>query len=199
MRLNKDQESAIIGMILGDGYLQPTGKKNARLRLEHRADHKDYLVWKTKLLPDLFQGGPTFLERKHPKTQKIYRYVRQQSNSSPFLGNLRRLFYPQGKKVIPQKLDKLLKSDIALAIWYFDDGYYYPRDKSAYIYLGTISRDEAYRAHQAIIKRYSIENKVLDKKRKGFVIYIPHKELFKLKVKIERYVVPEMVYKIKFT
>lgn len=199
MRLNKEQEAALTGMILGDGYLQPTGKKNARLRLEHRADHKDYLVWKAKLLPGLFQGRPTFLKRKHPITQKIYSYVRQQSNSSPVLGKLRRIFYRNGRKTIPNKLEKLLKSDIALAIWYFDDGYYYPRDKCAYLYLGRISRQETETASQAISKKFRIKNKVLDKKEKGFALYFPHKELDKLKMIAGKYAVPVMAYKIKFT
>ena len=43
-------KSAIIGMILGDGYLQKTGEKNARLRLEHGYKQKEYLLWKTEKL-----------------------------------------------------------------------------------------------------------------------------------------------------
>lgn len=199
MTLNKEQEAAIIGMILGDGYLQPTGKKNARLRLEHRADHKDYLVWKAKLLPKLFQGRPTFVKRKHPTTQKIYSYIRQQSNSSPLLGKLRRIFYPNNRKIIPFNLEKLLKSDIALAIWYLDDGYYYPRDKCAYLYLGRISRQEAETASKAIERKFMIVNKVLNKKQKGFVLYFPRQELEKIRIKVEKYTVPVMAYKIKFT
>lgn len=200
MRLSKEQEAAILGMILGDGYLQPTGKKNARLRLEHRADHKDYLIWKARLLPRLFQGNPTFLKRKHPITQKIYSYVRQQSNSSPILGRLRKIFYLNGKKIIPPELGKLLKSDIALAIWYLDDGYYYPRDNCAYLYLGKVSREEAETASKVISKKFLVENSVLDKRQKGFALYFPHRELAKLRLKIAKYAVPIiMVYKIKFT
>lgn len=199
MTLNKEQEAAIVGMILGDGYLQRTGKNNARLRLEHRADHKDYLIWKTKLLSALFQGRPTFLEREHPLTKRTYKYVRQQSNSSPLLGKFRKIFYPDGKKRIPETLRKFLRSDIALAIWYFDDGYYYPRDKCAYIYLGRVSLKEAETASVAIREKFLIENRILDKKQKGFVLYFPRTELIKLKNLVEKYVVPVMAYKINFT
>ncbi len=199
MKLTKEQEAAIIGMILGDGYLQPTGKKNARLRLEHQMDHKDYLVWKTKLLPRLFQGRPTILKRRQPVTQRIYSYVRQQSNSSPNLGRLRRIFYKNGKKVIPKGLEKWLKSEITLAIWYLDDGYYYPRDKCAYLYLGKVSKEEAKEASNSIKKKYGIENRVIDKKEKGFALYFSRRELGKLKTKIKKYTVPVMAYKIKFT
>ena len=64
MNLTKKQNAAIVGMILGDGYLQSTGKNNARLRLEQKLDHADYLVWKISLLPKLFQGKLEFLEIK---------------------------------------------------------------------------------------------------------------------------------------
>lgn len=199
MRMTRDQEAAAIGIILGDAYLQPTGKKNARLRLEHRADHAEYLAWKARLLPQLFQGRPTFLSRKHPKTKKVYHYVRQQSNSSPTIGKLRTLFYPEGKKKIPDGLTKLLKSDIALAIWYLDDGYYYPRDKCAYLYLGRVARREAETAMSAIKERFHIESAILDKKQKGFVLYFPRRELHKLKAIVEPYAMPVMAYKISFT
>lgn len=199
MKLTEEQEAAIIGMILGDAYLQKTGSQNARLRLEHRADHKDYLVWKTNLLPGLFQGRPTFLKRIHPITKKTYSYVRQQSNSSPLLGAFRKLFYPRDKKNIPDNLAKLLKSNIALAIWYLDDGYYYPRDKCAYIYLGRVSRHEAEIASHAIKNSFDLTNKILDKKQKGFVLYFSYSEIVKLKAIVGKYVVPIMAYKINFT
>ena len=140
-------------MILGDGYLQPTGAKNARLRLEHRADHKEYLVWKTKILPYLFQGKPVFLARVHPKTKMTYHYARQQSNASPILGKLRKIFYPNGRKVIPNNIERFLRDDIAFAIWFYDDGYYYRRDQCSYLYLGRVSRREAESAKTAIEKK----------------------------------------------
>lgn len=196
MKLNKEQESALIGIILGDGYLQKTGSRNARLRLEHRLDHKDYLVWKTKILPELFQGRPTLINRIHPKTQKTYKYARFQSNSSPILGKLRKLFYPQDKKVIPDNLSKIVKSDIALAVWYMDDGYYYPRDKCAYIYLGIVSGKEARIASDVIANTFNVPNRILDKKKKGFVIYFSPSNAKILKEKIKKYIVPVMAYKI---
>jgi len=199
MRLNLEQESALVGMILGDGFIQSTSRKNARLRLEHRADHKDYLIWKANILSGLFQGQPKFIQRKHPITRKIYSYVRQQSNSSPILGEFRKIFYPNGKKIIPDNLHKLLKTGLALTIWYLDDGYYYPRDKCAYIYLGRTSRREAEIASKTIAEKFGLENKVLDKKNKGFVIYFPRRVLNKLSAIAGRYKIPEvMLYKLSF-
>ena len=196
VNLTKKQQAAIVGMILGDAYLQPPGARNARLRLEHQAPHKEYLAWKVKLLPQLFQGKFTILERVHPITKKTYHYVRQQSNASPVLGKLRKIFYPNGKKHIPQNLEKWLRDDIAFAIWFYDDGYYYARDKCSYLYLWRVSEAEAKIARDAIQKCFGIASTVLDKKNKGFALYFSRIESEKIKSIVEKYYVPVMAYKI---
>lgn len=199
MNLTKQQHAAIIGMILGDAYLQATGAKNARLRLEHKAGHKDYLVWKTRLLPSLFQGKPVFLDRIHPLTKATYHYVRWQSNASPALGKIRNVFYPDGKKIIPDGIGRLLRDDIAFAIWFYDDGYYYRRDRCSYLYLGRVLREEAEIASGAIAAQFNISSKVLDKKAKGFALYFSRRESEKIKAILKKYDVPVMAYKIPLT
>src|SRR3989338_9808211 len=97
--LSKEQKSILFGIILGDGYLQSTGKHNARLRLEHGHQQKDYLFWKVGKLSQLFQGKPVYLERVHPLTKKTYKYLRHQSQSTPYLGKIRKIFYSEGKKI----------------------------------------------------------------------------------------------------
>lgn len=196
MDLTKKQKSAIIGMVLGDGYLQKTGKKNARLRLEHKAEHHDYLTWKINLLPNFFQGKLKISERIHPITRKIYRYARHQSNASPYLGKIRVLFYLDNKKRIPENLEKWLRDDIAFVIWYYDDGYYYRRDRCCYLYLGRVSKKEAEIASAAIKNKFNLPNRILDKKQKGFVIYFSPSEREKIKKIVEKYSVPIMAYKI---
>ncbi len=198
MNLTKRQNAAIIGMILGDGYLQPTGSKNARLRLEQKADHEEYLRWKTGLLPQLFQGKPVFLARVHPKTNMTYRYVREQSNASPVLGKLRKLFYPGGRKKIPDDLARFLRDDIAFAIWFYDDGYYYRRDRCSYLYLGRVSKEECEGDAWATEERFGLDSCVLDKKSKGFALYFSRIESEKVKTIVEKYSVPVMAYKIPF-
>ena len=196
VKINKEQESALVGMVLGDAYLQKTGEKNARLRLEHRADHAEYLVWKTRLLPHLFQGKPTSIQRIHPNTQRVYSYVRQQSNASPYLGKIRMLFYPDGKKKIPSTLNRWLKSDIGFAVWFYDDGYYYVRDRSLYLYLGTVTRHEAEVAQATLRKNFNLQSTIADKRKKGFALYFPVSERESIAKILLKYRVPVMAYKI---
>ncbi len=196
MRLTKQQKAVLVGTVLGDAFLQSTGKKNARLRLEHSDKQKSYLLWKVGIFPRLFQGKPSYIERIHPKTKKRYRYVRYQSNSSPVLGNWRQVFYPEGYKRIPDNLQLLLTEPLSLAVWYMDDGYYYAKDRNSYLYLGTVSKHETQIAQEAIQKNFSVRGRVYDKKNKGFALFFSVAETKKLHKLLGEYILPEFNYKL---
>lgn len=198
MNLSLRKKAIIYGIILGDGYLQKTGKKNSRMRLEHGIKQKEYLLWKMKELPDLFLGKPKILKRLHPLTGKTYEYIRHQSNSSPFLGNLRRIFYPEDKKIIPANLKKFLKHPLTLAVWYMDDGYYSRKkdDKTAYLYFGRITREEAKIVQKVLRENFSLETSIVDKKKKGMALRFFAKDSDKLANLIKPYILPLFFYKL---
>lgn len=195
VKLTRNQKSIIIGTVIGDGYLQRTGAKNARLRLEHGRTQKEYLLWKIRNLSRLFQGKPTDLSRRHPKTKKLYLYSRMQSDSTPELGKIHKIFYSNGRKQIPQCLDQYL-DDLAMAVWYMDDGYYYKKDRNSFLYLGRVTTDEAKIARDAIAKNFGIKTTIYDKKNKGLVIYFPVLETKKLHKIINKHVIDLFKYKL---
>lgn len=195
MKLSKIQRDILIGTILGDAFLQKTGERNARLRLEHGADQKNYLLWKVGNLEQLFQGKPKYLERVHPATGRTYKYWRHQSQSMPELGKLRRTFYPAGKKTIPENLEKFLYSKRVLAVWYMDDGYYYSRDRVSYLYLGNVTQNEALTASEALRKIFGLSPKVLAKK-KGYALYFSPSETCKLSHLIGGSIISDFRYKL---
>ena len=193
MKLTKVQEEFLLGMVLGDGYLQPTGKLNARLRLEHGAAQAGYLCWKADILSKLFQGKPKRLSRVHPLTNREYHYIRHQSQSSPLLGKLRREFYPRGKKIIPRNLINRL-TPRSFAVWYMDDGYYYQRDRCAYLYLGNVRREDAQTASESIARLGVNPHPVV--KKRGFALYFPAKEVVRFTGIIGEFILPEFRYKL---
>jgi len=195
IKISQRQKQILYGIVLGDGYLQKTGEKNARLRLEHGKKQKEYLFWKANQFKKLFQGKPIYMERIHPKTKEKYGYWRYQSYSTPYLGKLRKIFYPQDKKRIPRNLSDYL-SPQTLAVWYMDDGYFSHRDNSSYLYLGRVSREEAEDSSQAILDSFNLSNTILDKKRKGYVIYFSPKTVIKLKKLIKKYMISQFDYKL---
>ncbi len=195
MKLSTVQRDILVGTILGDAFLQKTGEKNARLRLEHGGKQKSYLLWKVKNLSQLFQGKPTYLRRIHPLSKQAYEYWRHQSQSMPELGKLRRIFYPEGKKTIPPNLEEFLRSPLVLAVWYMDDGYYYARDRIAYLYLGNVTRAEADVAARAMQAQFDLHARVLVKK-KGFALCFSPDQTQKLASLVEPYVIELFKYKL---
>ncbi|PIS22473.1 hypothetical protein COT50_01865 [candidate division WWE3 bacterium CG08_land_8_20_14_0_20_41_10] len=194
--MNKVQKVVLVGMIMGDAYIQPTGAKNARIRLEHSLKQYDYLMWKAKFFPEFFQGRPTTLNRFNQKYGKTYSYCRFQSNSSPEIGAFRRIFYDDhGKKVIPENMVELLHHPLSLCVWYLDDGYYYKKDKMSYIYLPNYSSKEFDFLTLVMTKNFNLSPKLKRKKLGWCLLFsvLQTRELIKL---ISPFVPDCMKYKI---
>jgi len=193
--VTKRQREIIIGTILGDGYLQKTGKRNARLKLEHSERQRDYIWWKYEQLKNLMQDKPKRIERYNPIWQRTYTYYRCQTHSMPLLGRYKRWFYDeQGRKRIPENIAQLLKSPLSLAVWFMDDGHYYKRDGSAHIYLPRYSDEELQRLVAALEQNFGLHPRVVWKK--GYpCLYFPREETERLMALIKPWVPPCMSHK----
>lgn len=199
MKLTNKQKFILYGLILGDAYLQKTGKENSRLRLEHSYKQKEYIDWKFRELENIFQSKPKRIERIHPKNQSRYVYYRLQSNSSPILGKLRQIFYREKGKVIPDNIIKILKSPITLAVWYMDDGYYYKRDKSAHIYLPKCEIKDLNLLVESFKINFGIRVKYYCRSdKKGCQLNITGEDMKKFFSIISPYIIKSLRYKISF-
>lgn len=193
--MNQQERNVVIGSILGDGFLQSTGQRNARLRLEHSAKQKEYIFWKWSVLKRYMQNRPTKIVRFHPTWKKVYTYYRCQSHSTPILGEYRQLFYIKQKRRIPSVLGKLLTPE-ALAVWFMDDGYYYARDKTAYIYLPHYQQPDLKNLMNVLQAKFQLHPKIEIKKRGSINLKFPVEETKKLIHIIAPYVIPSMRYKL---
>jgi len=194
--LGKKQKEVLIGLILGDGFLQATGKKNARLRLEHSAKQKSYLDWKVEVFKNFMQSEPKRMDRFHPTWKKTYSYYRCQSQSTPVFGKFKRLFYQGNRKVIPENIQSLLKAPQTLAVWYMDDGSLYHRDRMAEIYLPSYSKEELKKLLEALKINFELEPRVKIKKKKYPVFSFGVEQTQKLLDIIKPYIIPSLEYKI---
>lgn len=194
--MNLKQKAVVIGTILGDGYLQQTGKENARLRFEHSIKQQQYLLWKCQILKNFFQSKPTVLERKNAQFGKHYRYVRMQSYSGSQFGTLHRLFYKDNRKVIPAKIIQLLRSPLSLAVWFMDDGYYYPRDRIAAIYIPSYDEASLDNLITALAQNFSLHPVIKRKKRGEYVLMFSVAQTGRLIDIIRQHVPQSMQYKL---
>jgi hypothetical protein len=189
------QKSVLIGMILGDAYLQKTGKQNARLRLEHSIKQRAYLEWKVSLLENYFQAKIQSLERFNTFWKRTYNYVRIQSMSSPEFGKLQRIFYKDSKKIIPKNINTFLKSPLSLAVWFMDDGYYYPRDKMSYLYIPNFDKESIENLLFCFKNNFNLFP-ILKQKKKGLFLIFNVSETQKLMQIVKEHVIKSMRYKI---
>ena len=113
---NKRVQNIVYGLVLGDGYLSPETKKEklSSLRLKYDDRYLSYLEW---LNQELVPLGVSQI-----KTHTGYHQHRFDTQSSAWLGGVRRLFYPNGSKLIPKTIKELLIDPISIAVWYMDDG-----------------------------------------------------------------------------
>ena len=195
--MNERERNIVTGCILGDGFLQMTGKKNARLRLEHSISQKEYLMWKWSELKRYMQDKPKQMSRLNPVWKKTYNYIRCQSHSSPQLGKLHAKFYSGARKCIPSSIKKML-NHLALAVWFMDDGYYYARDKTAYIYLPKLTTADIKMLQETLAEQFDLHPKLEIKRKKNRAMNFKFsvEESNKLIHIIAPHVVKSMRYKI---
>lgn len=196
MGLLKRQREIVIGTVLGDAYLQKTGKRNARLRLEHSERQRSYIWWKYTELRNIMQDRPKLIERYNPIFRKTYRYWRCQSHSMPILGKFRRWFYPDGEKRIPENIQNILRSPLTLAVWYMDNGCYLARDRTSLIYLPRYPEEDIQRLCQALEVNFDLKASLKIKKERYPCLYFPVGETRKLMEWIAPHVIESMRYKL---
>lgn len=194
--MTKRERSIVIGTVLGDGFIQKTGKRNARLRLEHSANQKEYIFWKWQELRRYMQDKPKYLMRFNAIWKKTYFYYRCQSHSSPEFGKLRLIFYSDHQKQIPKTIAILLSDSLTLAVWFMDDGYYYARDKTAYIYLSKLTANDIERLMRVLEENFKLRPKLEIKKTGAKNLKFSVEETQKLINIIVSHVIPSMRYKI---
>jgi hypothetical protein len=128
----------------------------------------------------------------------VYRYIRHQSFASAIYGEVWKIFYPQGKKRIPDPLPSLLTEPLGLAVWYMDDGYFFPRERECYLYLGTVSSEEAQTARAVVASNFALAPRVLDKRGKGYALYFSARQARALADVIGKNLLPYFRYKLPF-
>lgn len=121
--ISEDLHDIIIGLSLGDLYIQNFRNTNARLMFKQGIVHQEYL----NHLFDLFSSYSNMKEPKQytyldKRNSKVFTSVAFNTYSLPCFNYYHELFYVDGVKRIPLNIEDLL-SPQALAYWAMDDGF----------------------------------------------------------------------------
>ena len=127
MKLNDLNKSILIGLLLGDGYIDPKG----RIYIEHCKEQLEYCVYKAKLLHSVIGGKDikvSLLQRKRTPLKNGKKYKSGDtfitckfSKQSKHFIPIRDLLYPNGKKEITKEVLECL-TPLSIALWWMDDG-----------------------------------------------------------------------------
>jgi hypothetical protein len=146
--LTEKQKDLLIGSLLGDAHIEYNGK-NCRTRFDHKLSHLEYVKWKQQILKPFstqrdsrlylrsiiqkkIYDKRTKLETIVSSTQKYYEKARFNTHTHSFFNYYRERpqrgrdaslsIYQNGRKIIPLNIKSFLNSNLALAVWYLDDG-----------------------------------------------------------------------------
>ena len=127
MKLTEKDKSILIGLLLGDGYIDDKG----RIYVEHGEKQKEYCIYKAKLLHSVCGG----------KDIKVHEYIRKRSilkdkkqfkedtfitysfkkQSQSFIPIRQILYDKNRKKYISEEILQYLTPE-TIALWWMDDG-----------------------------------------------------------------------------
>lgn len=127
MKLTEKDKSILIGLLLGDGYIDDKG----RICIEHCEKQKDYCIFKAKLLHSVC-GGKDIKVHEYVRTRSILKDKKQfkentfttysfKKQSKSFIPIRNMLYGENRKKVITPEIFKLLTLE-SIALWWMDDG-----------------------------------------------------------------------------
>jgi hypothetical protein len=126
--LSKELKEIIIGLILGDLFIQKDKRAingNACLRFLQSTIHTDYLDHLYNKFQDYCSAAPKiFNPRPDKRTGKVYSVKYFNTYSLPCFNEYYDLFYKEGcpvQKVIPHNIGELL-TPLSLAFWICEDG-----------------------------------------------------------------------------
>lgn len=128
MKLTEKDKSVLIGLLLGDGYIDDKG----RIRIEHREKQKDYCIYKAKLLHSVC-GGKDIKVHEYIRNHSILKDKKQfkestfttysfKKQSQSFIP-IREMLYDKEtkKKYISEDILKYITPEV-IALWWMDDG-----------------------------------------------------------------------------
>jgi recombination protein RecA len=162
MALNQIQKEILIGVLLGDGYIEPKDSIYYRLQFKQADRKRDYISWLYGHFSELVRTSP----KQRSDTLQWYFSTRSLSD----LIEWRELFYKERRKTVPENISELLISPISLAVWYMDDGSMNYREKSHYSF--TLSTDaftieEVEMLRKALLDNFGIRSSIQTPSSRG--------------------------------
>jgi hypothetical protein len=192
-KLSAELKDMLIGLALGDLNIErPTLNGNARLRFAQGLVHEGYLFHLFEKVEPYCSAMPYLPKTLDNRSGKFYPSVRFNTCTFACFNELFELFYPEGKKVIPQSIGDLL-TPAGLAYFIMDDGSWTGHGV-------TLATNSFTKADVELLSKV-LENKfnlisTVRKDKNVHLIYISAKSVPLLRSMIKDFMHPTMLYKL---
>lgn len=199
------QRQMLLGTLLGDGTVSRETVRKSHYSAVHGSPQKAYCEWKHSILHGLVRQKTVSKVAKgrgsYSKGPK-YRFFTKANGE---ISEMRRQFYPDGVKIIPQSALAEL-TEVGLAFWFMDDGTVSaPKGSHSYYYrevrlcTNAFTEEDCLRAAQWFKSRWGIRATVgwARKDKKQPLIRIFNKDAERLLLLVAPYIHPCMQYKLK--
>lgn len=193
-KLSSIQQEVLVGTLLGDGRLECRSKNGgARLRVHHADSQYDFLYWKYNIFRNVVTREPWKVMWQSYVTGTLYPSWFFHTKTLLSLRSLYQLFYPKGKKVVPDTIGTLL-TPRALATWFMDDG--------CSTRTSLILNTQGFLASEQVLLQHWLKRKLriettLQKDRLTYRLWMNAVNAQRFMNVIHPYILPCMQYKIK--
>lgn len=198
---NIDILSMLVGSLLGDGWAEKRSN-STRFVLHYSAKNVEYIMWWHKYLSARGYCSNTKprIYKQIGKKQKIYYSIKVRTWSFFSLNYIYDSFYVEGTKIRPNlEFLEVFCTPLAIAIWFMDDGSKHSCG-GVQFHTNCFTLDEVQTLQGFLYQKYGL-NSTRTKKQgmdpnRGYILYIPKKDLPLFISIVKPYMHPSMYYKL---
>lgn len=188
--LSENQKSVLVGTLLGDGGIRFRGN-NCRLHIKHALKQLPLVNFKRKIFENITSMDVSVFNQK--VGEKEYSFAEFVTLTHPEFTNYYNLFYQSSKKIIPDKIHKMLVSPLGFAVWFMDDGA--ADNAGATLQTHCFSKIEVEKLVNVIKMNFGIDATI--KMNKGsWIIYFPKSSMRELSELLEKDILDDFKYKL---
>lgn len=199
--LSEFQKEVLIGLLLGDGCLERSkNSSGARLKVSQGGIQHEFVEWLYEVFKDFVQTPPR-IKQTHRNGKNHYEVVFN-TLTHPDFKNFHEMFYskkssayPQGKKIIPESINKFL-TQTAFAVWFMGDGSIKSKEcKGRILNTQSFNREEIDRLILILKDKFDLKSSIRTQKD-GLQIYISAKSAETLNYLLKDKILPSFNYKL---
>lgn len=190
LKLSGLQAEILVGLLLGDGCLEKTKNSlGARLKVGQSIKQIEFATWLYQQFLDFVRTPPRI------KNRKVHQEVVFNTLTHPIFKVFYDLFYPKGKKTIPDDINKFL-TPTAFAVWFMGDGSVKSKEcRGRILNTQSFSRSDIERLILILENKFNLQSSIRMQKD-GLQIYISAKSAFILNDLLKDRILPYFRYKL---